>query len=260
MKATMIMATAVTCALGLVPAAWAGGENHTLYDVEELNAEFGVDAPENSTSTLTVTGFAVRHLEVELLTVRFGAENISPSPIQALANNTATMNGIISALVEIGIPSDDIRTANFHMSAQYDYDPENNKEVFRGYRVFNEVVVESDRVDEAGLIIETAIGSGAERVRSLEFGASAETRAAAFGELLTEATEDAFSKAQIILDTIDYRILGIDGISVLGSAGGDPDYLYAFADFALASGGPPISAGDTTIGAGVNVVFVIGPK
>lgn len=253
-------ATCTTIAIAALAAVSVYGLGATASAEANLEATANAPAP----GVLTVTGTATTTLEAERMIVRFGVESLYFGPLDALRDNSQRMNSVIAALESIGVDSDEISTANFEIRPQYKYDRNIDENVFQGYRVENTVVVNTDRIDEAGLIIEAAVGAGADVVESVSFAASEETKAAARQTLQVAATTNAIQKAETVLNELGQRITGVEYVSI--NEGGYNQQNYAFVEtLSLASvdsfsAAPPISAADQRLSLSVRVDFLIGPQ
>lgn len=162
--------------LGTTTAAPAGGENASVRTVDV-----------SATGTVT----AAPDLAVVRLAVEARADSADAARDQAAAD-VASMR---EALRELGIADDAVRTTSFFVGPEYDYGQDGRELV--GYRAVHAFEVEAG-VDEAGEVIDAAVGSGATQVQGVQFTLSAETR----GELREEALAGAVSNARADAETV----------------------------------------------------------
>lgn len=112
--------------------------------------------------------------------------------ISASEENARRMNKVISKLKDMGIKEKDIRTQNYNINKDYDYI--DGKEVFRAYRVTNNLDVTIKAFDEIGDIIDSAIDNGANTVNNIRFELS--NPSIYYRKALELAIKDAIIKAK----------------------------------------------------------------
>lgn len=151
-----------------------------------------------------------------------------------------------TALLDAGIPDDDIRTSRF------DVRPDRREE--REFRGEHRYEVEIADVDRVGEIIDVAIDAGADDVGRLTFTLSEETRA----ELREEALHNALDAAREEADTIaENKQLAIVGVEEIASSGTNLHTTRADApEEAYDDAGTDLDPGPVTVTATVAVVYV----
>lgn len=112
----------------------------------------------------------------------------------AQLENAVKMSAVIRAVMQAGIPSEAIQTQAYHIEPLYDYI--DGKQVFRGYRVTNNLRVTTKNVDTVGKVIDTAVNAGANTVSSINFTVS--DPSIYYAEALNTAINDALAKAAAI--------------------------------------------------------------
>jgi uncharacterized protein YggE len=125
------------------------------------------------------------------------------------------------------------------------------------YAVNNNVRATITDVDAVGRLIDVAIGSGANRVASITFSASDTEPARA--QALAEAVDNARSEADVIVQSLGYR-LGAP-IEIRGGAQRPVPRPMAFSAeraMAVQAVPTPIEAGDQTVSANVTIRFALG--
>src|SRR5690606_28566066 len=97
----------------------------------------------------------------------------------------------------LGIAERDIQTSGISLGAQYDYDQENRRQVFRGYQVSNRVSVKLREVPRTGEVLDALVAAGATDLSGPDFsieddtGARAQARKAAMESAQAQALEYA---------------------------------------------------------------------
>ncbi len=215
--------------------------------------------------SLTVTGSSQAMVEPDTLTIRLGVETTRDTAGAALADNSRLMAAAVDAVLALGIPDDDMSTANFNIYPLYDsqYDSLGNYiSVFQGYEVSNTIIVTTDMLNMTSDIIDTAVQAGANRVDSVTFGLAPENEAAVREDLIGEAVNNAIFKAELALEPLGYEIIGVDAV-VMDAEYGVLEPLTRFAtEIASMSAdtSTPIFAGDQTLTASATITFIIGPE
>ena len=158
-------------------------------------------------STISVSGTGIVETEPNQAKVYLGVETQSENVTEALEANSLKMDSVITAMVKLGIEKDSIETSYFSIYPVRDYEKSGDEIV--GYRVINEITVELSDLGEIGGVIETAITSGANKVKRIEFGLSEDKEKELKAEAIKEACEDARTKADAIASGLDLRIIRV---------------------------------------------------
>lgn len=109
----------------------------------------------------------------------------------AQSENAQKMANVIAAIMDLGIRREDIRTQTYQITPQYEF--VDGEQVFRGYRVVNELNVEIENISNVGRIIDEAVRAGANTVGNISFHVSKmETH---YETALNKAIENAIAKA-----------------------------------------------------------------
>jgi uncharacterized protein YggE len=115
----------------------------------------------------------------------------------AAADNAKRTRAVLDALTRLGLAKDQLSTEGFTAYPEMRYDKEGGNPQVVGYVVTNSVRAESKRVDQAGAIIDAALGAGANMINALSFYASSieEPRRQAIGLAVASARADAEAMA-----------------------------------------------------------------
>lgn len=215
-------------------------------------------------SSIVVTGSSTVDVDPEILIIQIGVETTQPTAREALSDNSRLLNSTVEALLSLGISEDELGTSYFNIQPQYqrDYDAHGfMTSTFLGYTVSNTITVTTTHLDMAADIVDTAIEAGANTIDYVRFDISPETRLSIWSELVDQAVSNAIYKANLVLDPLDYQIVGVG--TVLVDFGGVAEPLTRIFDesisFALDSVSAPIFAGKQSVTATVTITFHIGP-
>lgn len=112
--------------------------------------------------------------------------------------NAATMNQVIQSITALGIPSEQIQTAAYTITPLYHF--EDGQQIFTGYDVSNAITVHVSDPERVGLIIDTAVENGANRISNIQF--KVDHADAYYQQALSLALHNAQAKAKTIAETM----------------------------------------------------------
>ena len=214
----------------------------------------GTASAEEAVSTLTMSGVGSAQIAPDTAEVTIGVITEARDAAKAHADNTAATTRVQSALKSLGIAERDIQTTRYDFSPIYDV-KDNGRSVTTGYTVTNAVVVKVRSLDNVGKVIDTALANGANRVDSLEFSAS--DPSAAKNAALADAARDARSKADAVARTLGVRIVRVLNIYADAQSHTPRNYMPMMMAKEAYDAATPISAGELSFEASVNIAYVI---
>jgi uncharacterized protein len=133
--------------------------------------------------------------------VQLAVETLAETAADATASNAATMERVLGALRQLGIPEARIRTTRIELHPRYDHRREAVQPVIIAYQAVNQVVVRLDDIAQVGRVIDAAVAAGANRVTGISFELSDPD--AAYHEALRIAVGRARAEAQVVADALD---------------------------------------------------------
>ncbi|RSD27402.1 SIMPL domain-containing protein [Mesobacillus subterraneus] len=201
---------------------------------------------------ITVSGEGTVMAAPNRATATIGVRTESPNLQDAQADNAQKSNAMLASLLNLGVTRDDIKTADFRIDPIYTY--EDGKQFFQGYRVTHLFTVTIRNLDQAGLIIDTAVENGANEVMNIQF--SVADPQAYYNQALSIAVVDSYNKAQIVARTLGIQT-PISPLSITEETqkGAPGPFLVASLDTSAASG-TPIEPGKLEIKATVTGTYV----
>jgi len=183
--------------------------------------------------------------------VQIGIETQAKTAAAAAAENNRKQTAILTAIRALGVSSSAITTLNYSVAPEQRYDDKLKRTVLDGYRVSNIVQVETEKLEQAGPVIDAGLSNGANRVAGLEFYVKdvAKARDAA----LAQAVESARRQADIVAKAAGGQIAELLEISVNEFERPMPRPVMAMAKMASSDGAPtPLSEGTTTVAVSVS--------
>ena len=222
--------------------------------------------PPSREKTISVTGMASTSVDPDLLNIQFGVETFAKTASEAIDSNNELMNQVVDAINKLSITEDEIRTSSFSIYPVYDSvtDPKTGiyiKSELTGYRVSNIISVKTEKLTIGGDVIDAAVQAGANRVDSVFFSLSPEKQLAIQDDLIGKAVMNAKSKAELALDPLGQKIIGVKLVS-LSDFGYPPPPMpyYGRADAMMEKTAAPIFQSEQDVTTTANVIFLIGDQ
>lgn len=210
--------------------------------------------------TIVVSGMGDVEVAPDLAEISLAVDTQEPTARAAGDANASAMERVIQALVQSGVPRDDIETRGYTIFPEHIHRPDAEPQI-RGYRATNTVVVKTTKLDRVGALIDTALGAGANRVDGVSF--SLRDPAVAQSAALKEAVERARRSAEAMAEALGVRLGRVLQASSTAAGQGRPIPVMRMAraeamDMAPAAAvAPPIQPGQQTVTAMVTVIYQI---
>ena len=219
-----------------------------------------------SEQTISVSGAATASSNPDILIIVLGVESEAKTANESLSENSNSLNSVIFSLSNSGISKEDIQTSNFSIYPLYDSVKDSNgnwQQILNGYRVSNILLIQTDKTNSAGDIIDAAVSSGANRVDNISFQLSDDKLEKISDDLIANAINDATQKAEKALVPLKQKIVGVKSVIIHDNVMPyyDSQMRASFDGFAESSmKSAPIMSGDEEITTNVSIVFYISPQ
>ena len=172
----------------------------------------------------------------------------------ALRANAEQMQQVMAAVRKAGIAERDVQTSGINVSPQYRY-VENQPPVITGYQASNTVSLKVRDVAKLGDVLGALVASGANQVNGPSF--EIDQPDSGYDEARRAALGKARLRADMYAKSLGVRVRRIVSISEGGSF--QPRPMMAMRSMAMdASESSPVSPGETTLQASLDVVFELG--
>lgn len=183
--------------------------------------------------------------------VQVGVETQAKTAAAAANENNRKQAAILAAIRALGIPAANITTLNYSVFPVERYDEKERRSIIDGYRVSNVVQVITDKLEQAGGIIDAALANGGNRVAGLDFMVKDASKAK--DEALAKAVESARRQANTAAAAAGGQVVELLELNVneFEQPGPRPMAVMRMskeADMAQA----PLSEGTTTVAIMVN--------
>jgi uncharacterized protein YggE len=207
-----------------------------------------------SLRTLSVSGVGVIYLTPDIVYINVGVNTQRENAAEAVEVNKTQTSAVIQAIQDFGVDPKDIRTTNFSIWSNPQYD-EFGQVKGTNYAVDNTVNVTVREIDKLGDLLDAAIQAGANNIYSIQF--DVEDKNEATKQARAQAVEDAKVEAQELAEASGVSLVQIETINYFessptpffeGKGGGGGD---------AASAAVPIQPGQLAISVTVNVTYSI---
>ena len=200
---------------------------------------------------IVVTGRGEVQVAPDRAQVQVGMETQARTAALASQENNQKQTAILTAIRALGIPASQIQTLNYSVMPIQRYDEKTQRVVIDGYRVSNIVQVETDKIEQAGPIIDAALTSGGNRVAGVDF--VVKDRAKAEESALIKAVESAQRQAEVAAKAAGGQIAELLELNINEYERPQPRAVMAMArmEMADASAPTPVSEGMATIAVSV---------
>ena len=193
----------------------------------------------------------------DIAVINLGVQAQAPTVAEAQEQSSQAMQAVMDALKTAGIADKDIKTTGYNIWQQSRWDPDKQEEIVTGYQVSNSVEVTIRNVTDAGETIDAVVKAGGDNIRVNGIRFEVDDPSAYLEEAREKAAADAKAKAEQLADLAEVKL----GKPTYITEGYSVPVVYSDRAYAMeeaqAAGAPPISAGETTITATIQIVYEI---
>ena len=210
-------------------------------------------APE-TVRKLSVSGLGVVYLTPDIVYINIGVNTQRENAAEAVEINKEQTSAVIQAIKDFGVDAKDIRTTNFSIWSNPQYD-EFGQVKGSNYSVDNTVNVTVRDLDKLGDLLDAAIQAGANSIYSIQFDVEDKTEATK--QARAQAVEDAKLEAQELADAAGISLVQIEDINYFESSPTPYFEGKGGGGGGAASSAVPIQPGQLAISVTVNVTYSI---
>jgi hypothetical protein len=188
----------------------------------------------NGSATISTSGSASTKVEPDKVSVTIGVETNGTTAEEAASKNANVTDNVLAALVELGIPEEQISTSNYNVYPTYSqksaiaeptdvcimiYPPppecQPGQEI-TGYVASSSltVILDVDGTIEGGQVIDTAIDAGANTVGGVYFFISTERQEDIRDGLIGDAIENARHRADVAATAVGLEVSGVKSVNL----------------------------------------------
>jgi hypothetical protein len=201
---------------------------------------------------VTVTGTGMVSLAPDIAYIYIGVHTQNASASQAVAENNAQAQAVMTTIKGFGVEDKDIKTTNFSIYPQQQYDTA-GKLTGVLYVVDNTVYVTVRDLSKLGDLLDATVQSGANNINSIQFDVADKTEA--LSQARQAAVENARKQADELTAATGVKLGDVQTISYADST---PPVMLQFAKAdTLAASSVPVSSGSLQITTTVTIVYAI---
>jgi uncharacterized protein YggE len=220
-----------------------------LQTAGEPTAATGADAGATQ-RTVSTTGAGTAAADADRAVVRVAVTaraGTAEAAREAVAADAARMR---TALRDAGVDDAAVTTAYYRISPQYADGGERDSRAVVGYDAVHAYRIDA-AADAAGIVVDTALGSGASEVQGVTFTLGDETRAELRAVALERAMAAARADAETIAASSELSVVGVQSASTGVGPVGAPEAADRL--------GTTFDSGSVTVTATVAVTYVAAP-
>src|SRR6059058_6609976 len=169
--------------------------------------------------TISVSGIGRTSVVPDRVTFNVAVQTVGQTVDEAVNENNTKVAAVIAALKKAGATDRDVRTSNFSIYPQQDYQQGKLPRIL-GYNVSNNITVTRPNPAEASKLLQAAINAGVNTSSGLSFEVSDPARGRDAG--LKAAFDDAKSKATLLAQAAGRTLGPAIAISEGGGAAPPP--------------------------------------
>jgi uncharacterized protein YggE len=212
-------------------------------------------AAANPATEITASGSGSVSLPPDMATISATVETNADNANEAISQNNARYERIVTALAGEGVARSDITLSYYNVSynPRPQIIPANPTGERYGYTVSRNFSVKVRKIASAGRVSDACIAAGATAINGVTFGLS--NPATARGEATRRAVADARANAQAVAAAAGLNIASIKSIE-LGAGGAGPVPMMRVA---AANAPTEFDQSNVNVTVSVTVVFLAGP-
>lgn len=169
---------------------------------------------------IKVSGEGEMAIQPDSASVNLGIITESKQLITAQQQNSLEVTKVINSLISLGISKNNLQTFDYRIESDYDYDQ--GKQIFRGYKISHILQVKIEDLSLVGKIVDTAVQNGVNYVSNVQF--TVKNKASFYQQALVLAVNNATEKAKTIADTLNVTLIPTPRLIVEGESNVQPVY------------------------------------
>jgi uncharacterized protein YggE len=189
--------------------------------------------------------------------IDIGVISQAPASQTAATENAQRSGAVLAALKRVMGSEADIKTISYSLNPDYQYPRDGGQPTIAGYTASNIVQVTTNKLEEVGKAIDTAMQAGANTIHRLQF--TLKNRDAVLAQALRQAAIEAKSKAEALAAALGLKILRVLSVSEQGPVA-VPIMERMIAKAEAADVQTPIEPGTIEVRATVALTVEVGPQ
>ncbi|MBD2845641.1 SIMPL domain-containing protein [Paenibacillus sp. IB182496] len=204
-------------------------------------------------STITVQGTGMLSASPDWSELRVGAETEGETVAAAQSATAESIAAIKEALLKNGVQAEDIKTAEFNVRPNYQYDEKGSRSL-NGFVVTHILHVGYGELGSVGKVLDAAAKAGANRIDNVQF--TIEDRGDLEIKALEKAGKHARAKAEALAAAAGKTIVDIQQVTEQSGGGGLMGFERAAADDSD-GGSTSIEIGQVDVSKSISVTYIV---
>ncbi len=180
--------------------------------------DLSAPAGDGSLTTIDVAATGSASAQPDRVVVRLAVVATAQNATVARTNVAENVSAVRAALSDLGLADEEVRTSGYDLYQDERRAREERQPGEAMYRVRHQLTVETDDVEAAGAVIDSAVANGATRIYDVAFTLSPDTREELRTEALSQAMSAARVEAQTLASSANISLANVDTISTTGGA------------------------------------------
>jgi uncharacterized protein YggE len=202
--------------------------------------------------TLEVSGMGLVKTTYDTATITLGVTTVKESPSAAYSSVGQTADAIVAALRKQGVETLEMKTSQLSLNAEYDWQKEGAQRLI-GYRAATNLTITTQALDKVAVFVQAAVDAGANQLQGVSFSLKDAGTTAQIA--LTQATDDARAKADIVAKRLKTEVIGVTKVTVGSSNNPGPIPYYSGMTKSAADSAIPVLSGSFEYTANVTITF-----
>lgn len=205
---------------------------------------------------LNVTGTGTINLAPDVAYINIGVHTEMNAASDAVSANNSQTQQVIGALTKAGVDPKDIRTSNFSIYPNAQYDPQTNQKIKTTYVVDNTINVTVHQIDKLGDMLDATVKAGANSINSIQFDVADKTEA--LKQARDAAVKDARTQASELASAAGVSLGDLQSVNFYDSIPTPTTMLYGKGGGGGAEAASvPIQSGQMTLTVNVTMTYEI---
>jgi uncharacterized protein len=169
---------------------------------------------------IKVTGDGELAVQPDTASINLGVITESKELIAAQQVNSQEVTKVINSLKSLGITKNHLQTFDYRIESDYDFDQ--GKQIFRGYKITHILQVKIEDLSMVGMVVDTTVQNGVNYVSNVQF--TVKNKESFYQQALSIALTNAIDRAKAIANTLKVTLIPTPILVIEGGNSVQPLY------------------------------------
>lgn len=202
---------------------------------------------------ISVNGKGSIMVSPDLFMVDLGIESEAKTAREVQKINSELSKNLKAKLLSLGVDEKNIKTVNYNLYKDMEYDPETRTQIMKGYKLVNTVNVVVEDLEKLSKIIDESTDIGVNNIYNIKF--TVKDKEVYYNQALKKAIENGKGKASAMAQAAGVSISSPSKVVEVGNYYEPVMYRANYMAEAAADGGSDISSGQLEISANVQLEY-----